>query len=199
MSIELGQGDTTLAMDLNRIPVERFDRIVLMATDRYEDVQVSDARTVMTYIRLRDRLRQSARRTKVVIEVIDPVNKRLFGSSLGEEVIVSNEVVSHLLAQIALRPDLNDIFNNLLIAGGPEFFFHPATRHFAEGERVSFDQIAARALAGHETAIGVEIDGKVLLAPARATTWRVDDQLTIIVISEYPEQEAYAATGSRDS
>lgn len=192
VTVEFVQGDTTLAVDLERIPIERFDRIVLLATDKGDDVQVSDARTVMTYIRLKDRLRQTGQRPKVVIEVIDPVNKRLFGSTYGEEVVVSNEVISHLLAQILLKPDVNQIFETLLTAGGPEFFFHPATRYFPIGSQVDFEQIARRVFAAGETAIGIESDGNVTLVPQRSKSWRVDESLVFVVIGEYPAGEVGA-------
>jgi hypothetical protein len=91
-------------------------------------------------------------------------------------VIVSPLIVSHMLAQVALRRELRVVVEELFAAGGAELVFLPIGR-FADGSgETAFSEISARAAARGETALGVRTglgEAELHLNPARESRWPV--------------------------
>jgi ion channel POLLUX/CASTOR len=178
------EANFTHAADLAALAPHEHDAIVLLGSDRLETHEESDARTLMGYLVL-ERLLPHDRRPPVLIELLDPENIALLQGSRAE-VMISPMIVSHMLAQIALRRELRAVFDDLFTAGGAEVYFHPASRYVHAGSVVGFAELQASAAVTGETAIGVRGaggDGRVRLNPDRAERWSVDEEMEVVVLA----------------
>lgn len=170
------EADPTIEADLAAAEPDRHDSIILLASDRTASHEESDARTLLSFLlleRLLDPQPPTGRR--VIVELLDPDNVELLGRDRGE-VIVSPLIVSHMLAQVALRRELRVVFEDLFAAGGTELVFHPIGDYARPGSDVSFADISAQAARRGEIALGVR-DGlrsdDLHLNPAADSRWAV--------------------------
>jgi hypothetical protein len=94
-------------------------------------------------------------RASIIVELLDYRNldlARAFGEMAA---IISSELVSNFLVQLAVDPDRGAVFTELLDPAGNEIYVRPVERFLAPGEEeLSFIDIFARARALGEIAIG---------------------------------------------
>ena len=127
----------------------------------------------------------------MLIELLDPQNHAIFRRE-QEEVLISPMILSHMLAHVALRPDLNAVFRELFSSGGAEIFFRPAEAYNLVNSEVSFRDVQDAVAAGGDTAVGVHIhaqslspSGGVHLNPNREETWTLQPADEIVVLATY--------------
>jgi hypothetical protein len=117
----------------------------------------------------------------------------LFGDT-DDDVIVSTELVSYLLSQIALRHELAVVFRELSRPWGPQMLVEPADRYVELHQPVSFDDVDRAAAAKGEIALGFWRAGKrgagLFLNPDRDATWHLDETDTVVLLSSVAEPGA---------
>ena len=116
--------DYTVPAYLQSVDPAGYDNLVLLPSERLKSHTESDARTILGYILLRELMEGAAKAPPVLVELSDPGNAYLFENRRGE-VIVSPVIISHMLAQVALRRELRVVFDELFGAHGAEFDFRP--------------------------------------------------------------------------
>lgn len=127
-----------------------------MGCDWLESKEEADARTILGHQLLRGLLADKEKKPDLLLELLDPENHALFQGEM-DEVLISPMILSHILAQVALRPELNVVFHELFSSGGAEIYLRPAAWYDLVGRELSFRELQeAVALAG-ETALGVRI------------------------------------------
>jgi hypothetical protein len=180
--------DFTDLDDIEALGPELADSIVFMGSDWMESAEEADARTLFGSLIVDERLRERSTEATVILELLDPDNASLVTRSRGE-LIVSPLVVSHLLTQVALRPELQSVFDELFTAGGAEITFHPVT-DYADSGRLTFADLERSAAACGQTALGVRTrsSGSVLLNPPKDTLLEepADLDLVALVTMSYP-------------
>lgn len=179
------EADITLEADLAAVRPGEFDSIVLLSNDRLDTHEESDARTLLAFLVLERLLPpQGAPRPAVIVELLEPDNVELLGRNRGE-VIVSPLIVSHMLAQVALRRELRVVFEDLFAAGGAELVFQPIGRFVDGGGEVDFAEIGSRAAARGEIALGVRtgLEAEALhLNPPRDSRWAVREGVEVATL-----------------
>lgn len=162
---------------------EDADSVVFMGSDWTESAEESDARTLMGSLIVDELFRDRDRKPHVVMELLDPDNATLVARSRGE-LIISPLVLSHLLTQVALRPELQTVFDELITSGGAEITFRPLPDYTASAS-VSFEELESAAAASGETALGVRgrSTGAVELNPSKQAAWDepADHELIVLV------------------
>lgn len=182
-------GDFTSRSDLRRVNPAEYDNVVLVASDWVESEVESDARTILGYLLLHEILPAEGPRPNVLVELVDPENVSLFRPRT-DEVLISPLVLSHILAQVALRRELNGIFDELFGPKGAEIGFRSAAAYGLDtGSPVSFRDVQAAATARGETALGVRLyerrtgaRGGVALNPGKDRSWplRPEDEVVVL-------------------
>lgn len=140
--------------ELRNLKPERFHHILLASSDKLADVEEADARTIVGAMLLDELIKDAEPRPQVLIELSDPGNEPLM-RRFRSEVIVGPMIMSHLLAQIALRRELHTIYNELFTVGGAEIIFRSPGEYDLKPGTYKFDEISARARAYGETALGL--------------------------------------------
>ena len=185
------EGDYTVPSDLARARPETYDNVVLMGSDRLDTGEESDARTILGYLLLRDHLTDRGGEAAILVELMDPENIPLF-QGRSAEILISPLVLSHMLAQVALRRELRAVFDELFGPGGAEISFHPASDYDITGVEVSVSQLREAAARRDEIALGVRIgaedrsaSGGVYLNPEADSRWNLKDEDELVVLATY--------------
>jgi ion channel POLLUX/CASTOR len=175
------EGDLTVHTELLRANPMEYDGIVLLGGDTHRSGEEADARTLLGALLLQELAGRRGRSPTLLVEFLDPANEHLLARG-PSEVLVTPILVSHVLAQVALRRELRAVFDELFTAGGPEIAFVPAGRYGLEGG-VSFGEMQRVAGARGEVALGVRPPGGVPeLNPGRDARY-VAESVEIVVLA----------------
>jgi ion channel POLLUX/CASTOR len=184
------EGDYATSTLLNQVDLPSYHNIVLLGSARFETGEESDARTIMGYLLLRDILPQQDG-PDVLIELLDAANEPLFRQRRGE-VIVSPTILSHMLAQVALRRELRTVFDELFGPGGAEIIFRAPTSYGLTGIDASFREVEAAAVAHGEIALGIRSAASpgqrataTVLNPPKQQRWTLQPDDEIVVLTTY--------------
>lgn len=166
--------------DLN---VESYDAVLMFARERMETEAVADAATVSAFLTIEPSL-ERARDPHVVVELQEDENKSLFyGKSV--DTIVSPMIVSYILSQVALEPELGLILQELTRLQGTNIQFRTITSESDQGD-CSFGELAEQASLRGETAIGVVTSAggasKTQLNPGLEARWARAEVDRVIVL-----------------
>ncbi|HEU4829441.1 MAG TPA: TrkA C-terminal domain-containing protein [Gemmatimonadales bacterium] len=183
------EGDYTVPADLARLDPAAYDHILLLGSSWLPGREESDARTVLGYLLLREQLGNGAR-SHVLAELMDPGNLTLFREQPAE-VFVTPQIVSRILAQVALRPELGPVFDEIFGPSGCAISFTAADALGVGGREVSFDEIQQAAGAHGAVALGIRVardathaTGGIRLNPAREKRWTLEPGDQVIVLDE---------------
>lgn len=183
------EADYMVEAQLREIDPGSYDHIILLSSSTLEDTQEADARTIVGKVLLEEILQGSNIRPQILIELANPDNSTLVGGK-ASEMIVSPIIMSHLLAQVALRRELQSIYTELFTVGGAEIEFRdPANYNIGPGNH-TFQEIAQIASRFGETALGIckhkknaEIKNKLILNPPKHDhiTLTKNDELVVLM------------------
>ncbi len=196
LSVRFATADTTLRRELEPLCTGGFDAAIVVA-DHAEDrsPEDTDARTLMTLLLLRDlsKKQKGLAGTRLISEIRNPQTKGLASIAQIGDFVVSEELVSSFLAQVAEAPELADLWTDLCDADGHEIYLKPAWRFITPGESPSFADLMARARAREEVALGYKVKaleddaaqnyGIVLNPPDKLAPLRLEPEDRIIVIA----------------
>ncbi len=174
--------DFTDPDEMRTLSPERADSIVLIGSDWTESAEDSDARTLMGSLIVDELFREIDPKPSVIMELLDPDNATLVARSRGE-LIISPLLLSHLMTQVALRRELQSVFEALFMIGGTEITFLPVTRYVDSAE-FTFEILQRAAAAVGETALGVRSrsTGQIVLNPSNGTTWSVPSEHDLVAL-----------------
>jgi len=139
--------------EVERLGVERYDNIILVASDWLGSADAADARMLLGYLVLTRVLENIERRPGIVVETMSTDNPGLFDVA-GVERVVSPDLQASMLTQIALRRELHWVMEELFGAGGAEIEFRDAKALGLIGSGRNFDEIRRERAAFGEVLIG---------------------------------------------
>ncbi|MEZ4380920.1 MAG: hypothetical protein R3A79_06205 [Nannocystaceae bacterium] len=178
--------------DWERIPIDAADAVVLVGTGRVDTDEEADARTVVAFLQLRRRLQGAAAPPAILVELMQDDSASLLSGS-AHEVLISPQLFAHMLAQIALRPELHAVFEELFTAGGAEITYRPAEHYGIELRTpTTFRAITAAALARGHVALGVAwADQDAQLNPPKDAPIQLaagDQIVALVTYDELPDR-----------
>lgn len=186
-------GDTTDRQMLEELDLGRFDHVVLLCYSDRLSPQQADARTMVTLLHLRDLADAHGYRYSIVSEMMDVRNRRIAAVTKADDFIVSDRLVSLLMAQVAENRHVNQVFTDLFNHKGSEIYLKPAGTYVRLGEPVNQYSVAEAARRKNEIAIGYRKaeaarDASqaygVVINPAKADEVTFGERDKIIVLAE---------------
>jgi voltage-gated potassium channel Kch len=186
------RGDATDRGTLDRLGVETFDHIIVLCYDSL-DPSRADARTLITLLHLRDIAARLDRDFSIVSEMLDLRDRALAEVARADDFIVSDRLISLMIAQVAESKHLNAVFKDLLDPEGSEIYLKPAGDYVALGEAVPFAAVIEAARRRGEIAFGYRIAATaedasaaygVSVNPAKAATATFAAADRIVVLAE---------------
>ncbi len=122
VSGQLLEADYMVEEDLRRLDPAAYDTVMLLSSDRIGTGEEADARAMVGYLQLEDILAAAPKRPQVIMELSDPDNRHLLYGHKSE-MLISPMILSHVLAQVALRRELRVVLDELFTVGGAEIQF----------------------------------------------------------------------------
>jgi hypothetical protein len=180
-------GRTTERRTLDTLRIPTYDRVIVMGYTDDLDGRRASARSLLTLLHLHDIVIRGGTTVAVVSEVIDMQDTELTTVAGVDDIVVSDEVLSLLLTQIAENRHLADVFEQLLQADGPEVYMRPVDRYVA-ARPVNFATLIAAASRRGETAIGYRCESAggrgVTLNPPKSAVFPIETGDRLIVLAE---------------
>ncbi len=175
------EGETTSLSHLREMKPEGYDNVVILGSDWVETQEESDARTIVVHLVLRNVLEESTHKPKILVDLLDFDNIALF-EDYDSEVLVTPMIASHVLAQVALRREINVIYEELFAAGGAEICFRRVSDYGIAGQNVRFGQLKEMSACRGEIALGIRQNGGVALNPAHDEPYNLSESDDLIVL-----------------
>ena len=196
LDVEVIPRDPLVSGVLESLHPESFDVIIIIgehaAAETIEDI---DTRSIMILLLLHARRREggvdsaATAHRQIVVEIHNHENREVAASIAGEhDVIITNELVSRMIAQLCREPGLEEVFRDLFDVEGAEVYFKPVHRYASDGITASFGSLMAAALAAGETAIGFDdprrAERTLVLNPRKETPVPLRADVRLCVLSE---------------
>lgn len=197
---------TTQRSVLEELDPASYDQIILLPNQDHMSAEEADAHTLIKLLHLRD-IVATAEQTgshdgdgpAFVTEMLDIRNRRLAEAGRADDFIVSDEIISMMLAQLSENAELEPIFDELLDAEGNEIYLRPASDYVVCGAAVRFYDITESACRRHEVAIGYRRaagaqtapDYGVLINPDKGETlepFAPEDRIIVLSRSRFREE-----------
>ena len=153
-SVIFKPGDTSDRQLLNSLDIQQYNHIVLLCYSDELNQQEADAQTLITLLHLRDIARIADKDFSIVSEMMDIRNRTLAEITEADDFIVSNRIISLMLAQVSENKQLNAVFEDVFDPEGSEIYLKPAELYIKAGEAVNFYTVVEAACRRGEIAIG---------------------------------------------
>ena len=150
-------GDTTDRKTLEALEVAGFKHVIVLSYSDTLDVQRADAKTLITLLHLRDISDRSGIDFSIASEMLDLRNRALAEVTRADDFIVSDKLISLLLAQISENKELNAVFGDIFDPEGSEIYLKPASNYVALGSPVNFYTLVQTAAERGEVALGYRL------------------------------------------
>jgi ion channel POLLUX/CASTOR len=139
---------------LETLGIAGYDHVLVLGYSDTLAAQPADTRTLVTLLHLRRLADAAGRHINVVSEMIDVRNRELAEVTRADDFVVSNKLVSLMLAQASENETISDIFASLLDEDGSEIYMRPAAHYVALDRPVNFHTVQAAATRRGQIAIG---------------------------------------------
>jgi voltage-gated potassium channel Kch len=156
-TITFHAGDTTDRRTLDALQIATYTHVIILCYSDMLDPQQADAQTLITLLHLRDIASRSEQRFSVVSEMLDVRNRALAEVTQADDFIVSDKLVSLILAQVSEHKALNAVFTDLFDPEGAEIYLKLASDYVHLGEPLNFSTVVAAARQRNEVALGYRL------------------------------------------
>ncbi len=174
-----------------------YDNILALSQGAAEsDSETVDSETIIIVLLLRRMLegRPEAETTSLITELMDSSNQELVARAGVHDFIISNRLVSSLLAQISEEADMKAVYDDLFEEDGSEIYLKPARLYFeALPAAYTFADMMRIAQKRKEVCIGVKIKANehdlranfgVKLIPGKNERFDLQPEDSLIVLAE---------------
>lgn len=193
MRVVCQTGDITDRAVLDALPIAGVDHVLVLSETEGRTQELADARTLITLLHLRDIARKAGLKVAVTTEMLDIRNQVLASVAEPDDFIVSNRLVSLLMAQVAENPHLVRIFEGLFSPEGHEIYLKPATNYILAGQEADFYTVTEAAARQGQVALGYRLAGTakdaetgygVVVNPKKSARVRFGADDRVIVLAE---------------
>ena len=182
------EGSYSNSVDLEKLDLTSFNNIVLLSSDWIDDEEEeADARTIMGYLVLRELLSNLEKKPDLLIELMDPENEKLF-EKYGNEIVLSPLLLSHIIAQISLRKELQVIYYELFSTGGAEIYLRECQYYGIKDAKLKFSEIEKKIFEHGDIALGVgktKSNSEIKLNPNKNEMFELKSDDKLIVLTTY--------------
>ena len=146
--------DTSNRQNLDSLDIPSFNHVLVLGYSDHFAAQPADTRTLITLLHIRKIAEKAGRHISVVSEMIDVRNRELAEVTRADDFVVSNKLVSLMLAQASENRSMAAIFDDLLDEEGSEIYMRPAGDYVPLGKPVNFHTVTEAAKRRGEVALG---------------------------------------------
>jgi voltage-gated potassium channel Kch len=142
---------------LEEIDMSVYDHLIILSYQDNYEMQQADAKTLITLLHLRNIAELRETKLNVVSEMLDTKNRDLATVTEVDDFIISDDMVSLIISQVAENKHLMKVFDQLFKAEGNEIYLKPAENYIELGKEVDFYTILESAFRMNEIAVGYRL------------------------------------------
>jgi len=142
---------------LEEIDMSVYDHLIILSYQDNYEMQQADAKTLITLLHLRNIAELRETKLNVVSEMLDTKNRDLATVTEVDDFIISDDMVSLIISQVAENKHLMKVFEQLYKAEGNEVYLKPAANYIELGKEVDFYTILESGVRMNEIAIGYRL------------------------------------------
>lgn len=152
-TVQYHQGDPTDRQILESLKLNQYDHVVVLCNPSLEPEQ-ADAQTLVTLLHLRDIANRNHHPFQVVTEILDVRNQALAQVARPDDFVISEQIISLMLAQVAEQKSVNAVLTDLFNPEGSEIYLRSVGQYVAIDQPVNFYTVVEAARQRGESAIG---------------------------------------------
>ncbi|MDC0723113.1 CASTOR/POLLUX-related putative ion channel [Nannocystis bainbridge] len=186
-------GDVTDRAVLDGLDVGGFDNILVLAETEGRTQEMTDSRTMITLLHLRDILRRQGKTVPITSEMLDGQNRDLAAVTEADDFIISNTLVSLVVSQVSENRRMAAVLDDLLSPEGHEIYLKPARDYVQPGADIDFYAVVEAAARRGEIALGYRLAARahdpeqaygVALNPRKSARIRLAAGDRVVVLAE---------------
>ena len=154
--ITVQEGDIRDRSLLENLETTEYDHVIVLAYSHLEQ-QEADAITLITLLHLRDIAERDETPFSIVSEMLDLRNRELAEAAKVDDFIVSEHLISLMMAQLSENSELMDVFTDIFDPEGAEVYLKPISDYVAIDQPVNFYTVTEAARRRGETALGYRL------------------------------------------
>ena len=187
--------------DLMSVKPFEYDNIIILAGSDSEEEPIDAARidsenivALLLLRRIFSQYPQESRDTKLITEILDSQNDALVAKAGVQDVIISNRLVSMIMAQISESRDIEKVYDDIFQEDGSEIYLKPASLYFPHlPVDVSFADMMGVAQKREEICLGVKVkalesnkedNNGITLIPEKNTRYTLQPGDSLVVLAE---------------
>jgi hypothetical protein len=198
--IRLIDGDPMNPSTLMAVKPFSYDNVIVMSHgDVSNDPEGIDSETIVILLLLRNIFDKQALdsmvcETKLISEVLDSGNRELVARAGVNDFIISNRIVSKLLAQISEEADIYRVYQHLFSEQGSEIYLKFVSTYMEDlPQEVTFADLMGLAQKRGEVCLGIKVKAEehnleqnfgVQLIPEKNTLFHLEPRDSLIVLAE---------------
>lgn len=191
-TVRYQQGDPTDRDVLERLNLTDYDHAIVLCNSALEAEQ-ADAQTLVTLLHLRDICNRYRHNCQIVTEILDVRNQALAQIARPDDFVISEQIISLMLAQVAEQKSINAVLTDLFSPEGSEIYLKPVGNYLSVDRPINFYTVVEAARQRGESAIGyrrkadannVARSYGVVINPPKDQPIEFDLQDTIILLAE---------------
>ncbi|HEY9860689.1 MAG TPA: hypothetical protein V6D16_14360 [Candidatus Obscuribacterales bacterium] len=191
-TMQYRSGDPTDRRVLESLNLTQYDHVVVLCNPDL-DPEESDAETLVRLLHLRDIANRHNHHFQIVTEILDVRNQALAQVARPDDFVISEQIISRMLAQVAEQKSLNAVFADLFNPEGSEIYLKPVDDYVAIEQPVNFYTVVEAARQRGESAIGYRCKADannmaraygVVINPKKDQPITFSSQDTIILLAE---------------
>lgn len=140
--------------ELNKLDLKHYNHIIIMSYSDMYPLQEADAITLITLMNIRDILSKLQHKVSLVTEMLDLKNRALADLTKADDFIISDRMISLILAQLSENKELSIVFDDLFDAEGNEIYIKPYTDYMQANTTADFYSVIKATTKKKEIAFG---------------------------------------------
>lgn len=191
--VSFQSGDITDRQTLNKLAIPSYQHIIVLSYSDTLGPQEADALTLITLLHLRDIADKAGYPFSIVSEMLDVRNRDLAEITKADDFIVSDKLISLMLAQISENKGLAEVFADLFDPEGAELYLRPARDYVQLGQPLNFYTVVEATRQRGQIAIGYRLRAEannaakaygVRVNPPKSQTITFSEGDRIVVLAE---------------
>lgn len=186
------QGEPTERSVLEQLNLPQYDQILLTASDQVAP-ELADAQTLVTLLQLRNLTEEYHCHQPIITEMLDTHNQDLASVAKPDDFVISERIISLIMAQVTENKTLNQVFQNLLSPEGSEIYLKSINNYVMIEQPLSFYTVVESARRQNQSVIGYRIKANannkaknygIVLNPNKSNVIKFTPEDHIVVIAE---------------
>jgi hypothetical protein len=153
-------GEFTSRSLMEKLQPQNYPTVMVLGDAAGDDItaEEADTRAIIALLLLRDfRRKAGIPSQEVCSEILEPKNRELAATTEIHDIVISNETVSMMLAQVTHEPRVRPVLEDLFESEGSEVYLKDMRLYAPVGQPVTFEQLILIAQSRNELAMGYQV------------------------------------------